>query len=189
MTWKEYEGGILRRVHVIAGDNPGILDVGCGLKPSGHVNTDIAAGENWEVRRDGTPVFMDPRTIRNFVVASGEFLPFQDNIFDEVVSRHVIEHTGNPSRFLRECLRVSSRKTTIVTPHRYGPEAWRNIPYHKHVFSSRSWSRTPFSERFISKYREIPSPFVPLVRIPKEWTIIFYKRSAICEADMRMILR
>ena len=153
-----------------------ILDVGCGVKPRGHVNTDIQAWENPEVTQSDS-VRMDPHTIPNFVVCSGEYLPFQDRVFERVWSHHVIEHVRDPGLFLRECKRVSWFRTTIVCPHRYGPGAWgKRVPYHRHVFSSRSWLQSGFSTKKISKYFCLPSVFAPLIRIPQEWTVEFYRR-------------
>ena len=88
-----------------------ILDVGCGSRFKGDVNTDIfRGGWNRQEADQYKGEFVDPHKIPNFVVASAEFLPSMDNYFDVVLSCHTIEHVSNPFRMLAELVRVSKRK-------------------------------------------------------------------------------
>lgn len=51
------------------------LDIGCGNNSKGSVNIDI---------------YLPDRVPKNFIVASAEYLPFQDNVFDFVYSSYVV---------------------------------------------------------------------------------------------------
>lgn len=42
----------------------------------------------------------------HLIYYGGNYLPFADEQFDVIASGHVIEHTGSPEIYLRECLRV-----------------------------------------------------------------------------------
>ena len=87
-----------------------ILDVGCGCSPIGNVNVDLMvadADQRWD---------LNPRGISNFIKASAEFLPFQDNSFDLVHSSHLLEHLEDPFLAVKEFLRVSRRIVKIILP-------------------------------------------------------------------------
>ena len=74
-----------------------ILDIGCGVNPMGDINTDIEI----------TPC-VD-------CICNAEHLPFKDESFDEVFSRYVVEHCLSPVNMIRETIRVTSKKVTIIT--------------------------------------------------------------------------
>ncbi len=76
------------------------LDIGCGNNSKGSVNIDI---------------YLPDRVPKNFIMASAEYLPFQDNVFDFVYSSYVIEHCLNPSHFIEEQVRLSNNKVMIIT--------------------------------------------------------------------------
>jgi len=57
--------------------------------------------------------------VPNFVKADALQLPFKNNAFDIVCSRHVIEHVESPVKLLRETIRVSNKKVVITCPHRF----------------------------------------------------------------------
>lgn len=76
------------------------LDIGCGNNAKGSVNIDI---------------YLPERIPENFIMASAEYLPFQDDIFDLVHSSYVIEHCLNPSHFIEELVRLSNNKVVIIT--------------------------------------------------------------------------
>lgn len=95
-----------------------ILDVGCGTYPTGDVNLDLYI-QKTEQRQYGSDI--NPKKVRNFILADALHLPFKSNSFDEVVSyrlMHQIE-TENPILFLREAIRVAKYKVTIVTNHAF----------------------------------------------------------------------
>jgi ubiquinone/menaquinone biosynthesis C-methylase UbiE len=54
------------------------------------------------------------------VQAHAEELPFPDGVFDWVTGCEVVEHLGNPSRFIREAWRVlnSTDHLLLTTPNR-----------------------------------------------------------------------
>jgi len=116
-----------------------ILDVGCGNFPKGDVNCDISIKDvghrTGRANKLTSPLHL--QKIKNFVVCDALHLPFKDNAFDGVFSSHTIEHTINPFKFLKECVRVSSDRVTIVCPHRYGERImfWQLSDFH---FSSLS---------------------------------------------------
>jgi len=114
-----------------------VLDVGCGDNPKGNINVDICIGWSPQTGNQKDKLaFINPRMIKNFVLASGEFLPFQSDCFERVVSFEVIEHANNPMQFLHELIRVSKSEIVVSTPHRYSISA--KMPFHKHFFT-RSW--------------------------------------------------
>jgi ubiquinone/menaquinone biosynthesis C-methylase UbiE len=80
------------------------LDVGCGHVPRGDVNVDLfveATGHRVDKTRP-----LDIRNIPNFVKADACHLPFRDNVFDEVISYHTIEHVLNPVLMIKEMIRT-----------------------------------------------------------------------------------
>jgi ubiquinone/menaquinone biosynthesis C-methylase UbiE len=83
-----------------------ILDVGCGKRPCGHVNTDLYLER------------LDPSRIRNFVKSTIYALPFPDRMFDMVVCREVLEHLDDPLSALKELIRVAKRIVIVEVPHR-----------------------------------------------------------------------
>jgi 2-polyprenyl-3-methyl-5-hydroxy-6-metoxy-1,4-benzoquinol methylase len=52
-----------------------------------------------------------------YVLADCGRLPFRDGCFDLITAVDVIEHLENPTAFMRECLRVSSKKAVFATPN------------------------------------------------------------------------
>jgi len=71
-----------------------------------------------------------------FVVASVEYLPFRDNVFDYAVASHVIEHVNDPSKALSELARVVRKGSRVMirVPNFLNVNAYRD-PTHRHVFS------------------------------------------------------
>lgn len=100
-----------------------ILDVGCGTKPKGTVNVDVSRkGVNKQIEEQNNEVSMSAKA-NNFVLAHGEYLPFEDEIFDVVYSSHAIEHTQNPILMLKEMYRLAKRKVIVKCHHRKGGRA------------------------------------------------------------------
>lgn len=105
------------------------LDVGCGSNPKGEVNVDFfRAGWNKQEADQDKGEYVNPHKIPNFVVASAEYLPFRENVFDAVYSSHTIEHVKNPFLMFSELARVSRRKVVVKCPHCGGSGAKR--PFH-----------------------------------------------------------
>lgn len=112
-----------------------VLDVGCGQnKVPGAVGLDS-----------------NPRSHADVIHDLGVFpYPFADNEFDEIVSRHVIEHVPDVIGFVSELHRITKPDGLIklVTPHYSNPD-WATDPTHRNHFNSFSFncfvpSRTPF---------------------------------------------
>jgi ubiquinone/menaquinone biosynthesis C-methylase UbiE len=66
--------------------------------------------------------------------------PFDDDAFDAVVARHVLEHLKAPLDVLSELHRITRAggTVTVVTPHFSSPTSWTD-PTHRHHFTSRSF--------------------------------------------------
>lgn len=146
------------------------LDVGCGFRPTGMVNIDpldfgkdVFAGEHFFRR--------DPRSIPNLIVALGEYLPIRDNVFEKAYSKGVIEHTENPSKFLKEMFRVTKDYIKIIVPHRF----WQQPKYHIIVFNMKQledFLKKMFFGGKISRYElnlsfvGFPHPYFAILRRP-----------------------
>ena len=76
------------------------LDIGCGENAEGKINMDV---------------YFPEKIPSNFLIGSGESLPFLDNSIDIVKSSYVIEHMINPANFILECARVAKEKVIIIT--------------------------------------------------------------------------
>lgn len=85
------------------------LDIGCGSVPAGDVNVDLL------IQDDDRNLNAVP-PCENFVKAAAEALPFQDDVFIEVYSSHLLEHTPDPDVCLKEMLRVASCQVRVILP-------------------------------------------------------------------------
>jgi ubiquinone/menaquinone biosynthesis C-methylase UbiE len=74
-----------------------ILDVGCGDRPAGNVNLDRFYYGKWT----------------NFVIAEAHYLPFKDNTFDKIYSKHCLEHFENPLKFFKEAKKALKKGGTL----------------------------------------------------------------------------
>jgi len=104
-----------------------ILDVGCGVnKFEGAIGLDS-----------------NPRTAADVIhdLANVPY-PFADDEFDEVISRHVIEHLPDVMAFVTELYRITKNggRIRIVTPHYTNPD-WANDPTHRNHFNSYSFNQ------------------------------------------------
>jgi ubiquinone/menaquinone biosynthesis C-methylase UbiE len=147
------------------------LDVGCGNNPKGNVNCDIYREVNPQVRN--MPVYMDAKNIPNFVLASGEYLPFKSNTFRIVYSHKAIQSVSNPQRFLHELIRVSNEKVELKAYHRYGRVG--KGKFHQAYFS-QTWficvlRLYKVGYEVACTYRQFPLSFVP-----NEIHVIIYKQ-------------
>ena len=101
------------------------LNVGSGNDDINGINVDIK-----RLNRD------------NYIISTGECLPFRDDSYPIVYCSHVLEHVANPIELCREMLRVSSDRVIIKTPHRL----WKMFDFNKYHlvkgFSSSWFGRT-----------------------------------------------
>jgi SAM-dependent methyltransferase len=157
------------------------LDVGCGNRPKGNINVDIIIKKkNIHIGPDVGNQIIEPKLIRNFVLADACHLPFPNGCFDRVLCSHLIEHVDHPYWLLRELIRVSSRVVEVYTPHRF--LGWRkHNPGHKCHFT-KTWFyqalRKSGCKNFqvqISDYSAYPHAFLPLVRLPIEIKVTIWK--------------
>ena len=73
------------------------LDVGCGDVPKGDVNLDL---------------FYYGRG-KNFVFGEAHHLPFKDETFIKVYSKHCLEHLESPLTFFKEAKRILEKEGTL----------------------------------------------------------------------------
>ncbi|MGB9183727.1 MAG: class I SAM-dependent methyltransferase [Solirubrobacteraceae bacterium] len=102
-----------------------VLDVGCGQhKRRGAVGIDRLADTDADVLHE----------LNAFPY------PFDDNTFDAVVARHVIEHLDEPLVVMAEFHRITrpGGSVFIVTPHFSSPTSWID-PTHKHHLAAHSF--------------------------------------------------
>jgi ubiquinone/menaquinone biosynthesis C-methylase UbiE len=67
-----------------------ILDVGCGDNPRGDVNLDLFFYVRYE----------------NFVIGEAHHLPFKTSDFENVYSKHCLEHLESPLQFFKEAKKL-----------------------------------------------------------------------------------
>ena len=136
-----------------------ILDVGCGQnKFPGAIGIDS-----------------NPRTQADIIHDLGVFpYPFGDDEFDEVISRHVIEHVPDVLGFVNELHRITKPggRIKIVTPHYSNPD-WATDPTHRNHFNSYSFTcfmpdRSPFPFYTLAELR----PLSVHVTLANLWRII-----------------
>jgi len=114
---------VKEKCRFIKGNMFEVLDVGCGTNPTGTVNVDLHVG----ICEHRASIPFVPKEIPNFVLCDGEHLPFKDNSFDKVFSRHSLEHVGRkpqetntgPFFMLTEMVRVAKKEVEIIVPHRF----------------------------------------------------------------------
>jgi len=123
-----------------------ILDVGCGQnKFAGAIGIDSNLRSHADVIHD-----------------LGVFpYPFENDQFDLVICRHVIEHVPDVMGFVTELHRITKPggRLKIVTPHYSNPD-WATDPTHRNHFNSYSFkcfipSETPFPFYTEAELRQI----------------------------------
>ncbi len=95
-----------------------ILDVGCGKnKTRGAIGIDFC-------KIPGVDIIHDLNVFP---------YPFDDNTFDKVIMKHIIEHLDNIIKVMEEIHRISKpgAEVFIKTPHFSCRDSWRD-PTHKH---------------------------------------------------------
>jgi SAM-dependent methyltransferase len=93
-----------------------VLEVGGGNNPHPRANVLVDKFPVNNEHRSGDLKVLRKQT---FVQADGENLPFKDGEFDYVICCHVLEHVGDPVKFLAEQFRVAKRGY-IETPSLLG---------------------------------------------------------------------
>lgn len=104
-----------------------VLEVVCGSGKSISFNPYFRANFFVDVEKP-------TQTIENFIVADICHLPFNCDFFYMVYSRHVLEHTDNPIKALKELIRVSKKYVVVITLHRYSVGA-KQPKHHKSFFN------------------------------------------------------
>jgi SAM-dependent methyltransferase len=121
--------------------NKKILDVGCGAnKYPGAIGMDI-----------------NPRTAADVIHDCGVVpYPFEDDEFDEIISRHAIEHVPDVMAFVSELHRITKRGGTIklVTPHYTNPD-WPSDPTHRNHFNCYSFNCFMQDRRLFPFYTDV----------------------------------
>lgn len=142
------------------------LDIGCGDRPTGDVNCDLFIGESPHLRGR----YIDPETIPNFIRCDANYLPFKDEVFSESFCSNVIEHKGlNTVRVIKEMVRITTKKITVVVPHRFAPKHEIHNKYFNVKSLSRLFRKMGLNPRIeITTYRYLPSIFFTLIRLPAE---------------------
>jgi hypothetical protein len=137
----------LGSVSAVAAPSFGLLDVGCGHRPTGDVNIDLypeATAHRAADQRVNDDVPLKVAEISNFVKADGQNLPFRDGAFKRIYSWHLIEHLPVPELFLAECCRVADEQIEVRCPNgdpnlAYGRAAYGETkPLHLHRLT-REW--------------------------------------------------
>jgi SAM-dependent methyltransferase len=106
----------------VAGGGPRVLDIGCGAnKIPGAIGMDI-----------------NPRTAADVIHDLDDLpYPFDDDEFDEVVGRHVIEHVRDPLAVMSELHRITrpGGMVKIVVPHWTNPDWATDLTHRNHLNS------------------------------------------------------
>ena len=100
----------LRRLHVPVSRDALVLEVGAGGNPYPRANVMLDAMESTIERNEQTLIKDRP-----LILGLCEELPFKDKSFDFIIASHVLEHTADPERFLKELTRVG-KAGYIETP-------------------------------------------------------------------------
>jgi len=122
-----------------------VLDLGCGIGNSADLFFKIDKSISWTgVDIENSPeAMMRKRQDLNFITFDGIKLPFEDNYFDLIYCKQVLEHVRHPSPLLKEVQRVLKPGGIFIgsTSHLE--------PYHSHSF----WNYTPYG--FVTLLQEV----------------------------------
>lgn len=101
---------------------PRVLDIGCGAnKTPGATGMDI-----------------NPRTAADVIHDLDDLpYPFEDDQFDEVIGRHVIEHVRDPMAVMCELHRITrgGGRVRLVAPHWTNPDFATDLTHRNHLNS------------------------------------------------------
>lgn len=172
--------GFLRALRGFLGQAPAkaVLEVGCG---EGYIQQILAEyGYATQVAFDiDAPIVHEARQrhpAAQYVVANGEFLPFEREAFDLVMAVEVLEHVPDPSRVLAEMARVTRDYVLVSVPRE---PIWRvlnvargkywgalgNTPGHV-----QHWSTAGFV-RQVAEHLDVVAVAQPL-----PWTMVLAKK-------------
>ncbi len=125
----------------MASEGKKILDVGCGdNKYPGAIGMDF-----------------NPRTAADVIHDLGVVpYPFADDEFDEIISRHVIEHVPDVMAFVSELHRITrpGGRIKIVAPHYTNPD-WATDPTHRNHLNSYSFNCFMQDRRLFPFYTDV----------------------------------
>lgn len=149
-----------------------ILDVGCGSRPSGHVNVDRFPEST--IHRHESLGNIDTKKIQNFVRADIHFLPFPDKTFEQARCIALLEHsTVRFTEAVRELVRVA-KIVFFSVPHRMARNGLfgspKNIPGHDKFFNVKTldkWLQKNYPVYQIKTiYKSFPNDIISLINIP-----------------------
>ena len=133
-----------------------ILDVGCGVnKYEGAIGLDNNP-------RTGADVIHDLGLVP---------YPFEDNEFDFVISRHVVEHVPDVVAFVEELWRITKPggRIKLVAPHYTNPD-WATDPTHKNHLNSYSFNSFIPERQVFDFYTDVKlKPISTYVSITNLW--------------------
>jgi len=117
------------------------LDVGCGNNPRGDINVDVFKHYSPEI------IYRKNILINVDIQCDGCYLPFRNNVFNNVTAYRVLEHTEKPLQMLNELLRVAKNRVIVYIPYFMGRSA--KSPEHKFYFSILwfSWFLRGYSKK------------------------------------------
>lgn len=155
------------------------LNAGCGCDTYGELRVDIEKQSS----------IYDRATTVN-ILASIEFLPFKDKVFDLVRCYHVLEHVDRPFECLTELLRVGQKVDVKVPTHNfhciylYGllilPVSilWsikrRSLtPFLNHVHGVRGWHKRASEHKWLVKLKGATLKKWKYLPIPLEYRKIY----------------
>ena len=133
-----------------------ILDVGCGAnKVAGAIGMDV-----------------NPRTAADVIHDLDELpYPFDNDSFDEVIGRHVIEHVRDPMAVMREIHRITRNGgiVRLVAPHWTNPDFATDLTHRNHLnsYSFRNLTEDDAVFAFYTDVRFRQRP--PRITMPNVW--------------------
>lgn len=92
-----------------------ILDIGCGRGDFSRSFKDLGLQVTGIDRERGDEAMLESIDVRLSDDLENNDLPFEDNSFDVVFSKSVIEHMGNPNTFMKETYRVLRPGGRVIT--------------------------------------------------------------------------
>jgi ubiquinone/menaquinone biosynthesis C-methylase UbiE len=107
-----------------------VLDIGAGHNPFYRANVVIEKYLKFNTERGQNLKFFDYQYV---IESDGINLPFKNKSFDYAYSNHLIEHTLNPAKFIKELQRISSFGY-LGAPSALYEKIFPGHNYHKYLF-------------------------------------------------------